>query len=644
MTTEFTTTLSSFDVSSELSTLQSLKKRGFANASTSCMNATMSPEGQIKKIRVIDHNPARENSAIKNSADAHDTDSSSEPDSDRQDGERDRSLPYCVFHSQSSSMDPSLRSVLGKYIRSEYVINCLELAGFDSPAVVMCLNDSAIKQVEEFVITACSLMASKRLRARYLGPVFARHPSHFRLPAGVICGIRLAIEELRRTQDQHQSPTMRGEFAGVVSQLRTPSSTPSANYDENCSDSYHYVLTDAVTQTHLTLSTSADSGCWTSTSSSTVEPHSSSPILNEVHLKGNDSPQPAQSPSSPLSDVPNVQPSFDQPLSSIDYSSSSITNPSTSVPSSEFLATARTEFLASHLNENTLIGRKRILDELTLAPCSGFPAAISESSLSASSLKLPAYPQFQPDTDSNVDLSRLIEHSSASACRLAARQFVNAKLVRGEDFDIQMEVSSPPGGSRRITGIFYCHLCREKRERTCAVRFSVARNRYPVLSNVISHLRTHFHHQTANGQPTSVAASMPSGKSFSRKSGEASHSPTAESLLTAAVSLGSCVSPTTLPMSCAPPPLSTNTFLSQNPFCDLMSQVVHLASTAAVAAAATTNTTGPAVVIGSTSTATLQPKCMSLDASESFQPRQRSFSHSSQSCFSPPQPGPNEAI
>ncbi|KAL7057744.1 hypothetical protein AAHC03_016937 [Spirometra sp. Aus1] len=642
MTSSLTTTLSSFNVPSELSTLQNPKKRGFPNVAATDMNAPTSPENLTKKIRLADHHSSGGNSANRNSIDAHNTDSSSEPDSDRQDGGRERSLPDCVFHSHSSSMDPSLRSVLGKYIRSEYVINCLELAGFDSPAVLMCLNDSGIRQVEEFVGTACSLMPSKRLRLRYLGPVFARHPSHFRLPAGVICGLRLAIEELRRTQNQSQSPIVGGEFAGVAPQIRTPSSTPSGNYDENCSESAHYVLLDAVTQTDITLSTSADSGLWTSTSSSTVEPQSSSPLLNEVHLKGHDSPQPVHSPSSPLPEVTNVHPSLDQSPSAVIYSSSSSANAITSVPSSDLLVTTPTEFLTSHLSENTLIGCKRILEELTLAPCSGITVTTSASPLLSSPRRLSAYPQFQPDDDSNVDLSRLIEHSSASACRLAARQFVNAKLVRGEDFDIQMEVSSTPGGSRRITGIFYCHLCREKRERTCAVRFSVARNRYPVLSNVISHLRTHFHHQAASGQPTPVAASTPSGKPCSGKNGETSRSPTAESMLTSAVGLGSCVSPTTLPISCAPPPLSTNTFLSQNPFCDLMSQVVHLASTAAVAVAATTNSTSPSAVISSTNTSILQPKGMSLKASESSQPRQRSFSHSSQSRFSS-LPGPNEA-
>ncbi|TPP56684.1 hypothetical protein FGIG_09432 [Fasciola gigantica] len=112
-----------------------------------------------------------------------------------------------------------------------------------------------------------------------------------------------------------------------------------------------------------------------------------------------------------------------------------------------------------------------------------------------------------------IDLERLKQHSSASAVRLASRQFVNAHLVRGRDFDMEMEISVTPEGLKRVTGIFYCHLCREKRERTSAVRFSIARNRYPVLSNVLSHLKTHFQYrgQLFHMQPN--AQSVPQIKS-----------------------------------------------------------------------------------------------------------------------------------
>lgn len=92
----------------------------------------------------------------------------------------------------------------------------------------------------------------------------------------------------------------------------------------------------------------------------------------------------------------------------------------------------------------------------------------------------------------DINIEHLKQHSSASAIRLASRQFINANLVQNRHFKIDMEVNPTAEGPLRVTGIFNCHLCRQKRDRSTPVRFSIARNRYPVMSNVLSHLKIHF--------------------------------------------------------------------------------------------------------------------------------------------------------
>ena len=185
-------------------------------------------------------------------------------------------------------------------------------------------------------------------------------------------------------------------------------------------------------------------------------------------------------------------------------------------------------------------------------------------------------------TTDNIDVERLIHHSSASACRLAARQFVNANLVRGKHFDMQMEVSGGENGQKRVTGIFYCHLCREKRERTCAVRFSVARNRYPVMSNVLSHLKTHFQYQSS----VSAASSNASVGGLKK--------------LAPSIQPPPSVSPSTLIDSSTPSMTPTETpFFSPNTIFNLVSRVVQFAPSA--------NAPLPATEVGISSQAPLAP-------------------------------------
>ncbi len=96
------------------------------------------------------------------------------------------------------------------------------------------------------------------------------------------------------------------------------------------------------------------------------------------------------------------------------------------------------------------------------------------------------------DHDVVLDLEKLKNNSTASIIRLSAKQYHDADLVEGRDFEVKIELSTGEDGFKRATGIYCCHLCLGKRGEVSAVRFSIAKNRYPVVSNVMSHLKIHF--------------------------------------------------------------------------------------------------------------------------------------------------------
>uniref|UniRef100_A0A5K3EUL9 Sal-like protein 2 n=1 Tax=Mesocestoides corti TaxID=53468 RepID=A0A5K3EUL9_MESCO len=328
-------------------------------------------------------------------------------------------------------------------------------------------NEANIRQLEAFVGTTCALINSTKIRQYFLGPVYSRHPTSFKLPAGVVCGLRLAIQELKQ---------------------------------KNISMSFNSPLTtvsDATVQTEISFPTLGGSGGGGFGAASITSSEGSPP-----------DPPFANAP-----DASSLPPPAHISVDNLPYSDP----PSMSVI------------------EKGNLECKRVLDGLG-GHFSMHTQPQSQQTHSKTSATL----------NENIDVERLIHHSSASACRLAARQFVNANLVRGQHFDMKMEVSGGgEGGQKRVTGIFYCHLCREKRERTCAVRFSVARNRYPVMSNVLSHLKTHFQYQSSSATAAAVGVKK-------------------------------------LPPSVSPPvPMdSTGPFLSPTSFCNLMSRVVQFAASA----------------------------------------------------------------
>ncbi|KER33033.1 hypothetical protein T265_00944 [Opisthorchis viverrini] len=405
--------------------------------------------------------------------------------------ERDRTDTLRNSVVNLSAIEPEVRGIIFKYVQSESVICCLELAGFTSPYVLTCLDETQIHRVEDFVGHACTLMNSASVRERFIGPIFSDFPEQFRFPSGTVCGLLLATAEIKRRYSSLSKPN------------------ESYLVDHNTKN-----LTDVSAQTDISLP-------FASSLSTAGEANYSNKLSNAIiksspPTQGAGSPQSAASTSSAVIEFP----------STLDSASKSNTEnvATSSDPMSMMAAAFQAAAVAAAGNNHTIqpaLGSKsttadsstgtsgeQISNPLELAQALGnqFPVEITSAARLVAAVSGCAFSNpFQPSQttlgpgvnydEEVVDLDRLKQHSSASAIRLASRQFLNAHLVRGRDFDMEMEISTTPEGVKRVTGIFYCHLCREKRERTSAVRFSIARNRYPVLSNVLSHLKTHFQYR-----------------------------------------------------------------------------------------------------------------------------------------------------
>lgn len=348
-----------------------------------------------------------------------------------------------------NKLDPEFADLVSRFVGLEHVSRCLELAGFCTLHVLFCLDEVHLERLEEFVRHACSLMKSVKLREYFTGPLFAHDPSKFRLPSGSVCGILLAVNELRRRHRFHSAmlstsdPLLNNKFLDrpmnnvacqTQSYLASPNSSVDSVHDPNEPNLIGKTKIEHSVQNSESLPSSLANVC---------EPSS---LDHDIISQSNVSNSKANST---MNDT-----NYDSKSTVIELNSSLISNDSSggiqpTLDSRNFSSSIQNQLISN------LCGNGVIDDEA-------------------------------------VDLFRLKQHSAASAIRLASRQFVNAHLVRGRDFDVEMEFSLTPDGFKRVTGIFYCHLCREKRERSSAVRFSIARNRYPVLSNVLSHLKTHF--------------------------------------------------------------------------------------------------------------------------------------------------------
>ncbi|CAH8870895.1 unnamed protein product [Trichobilharzia szidati] len=417
-----------------------------------------------------------------------------------------------------TKLDPEFRDLISRYVCSDYVIHCLELAGFCSPYVVARMDYHQLQRLEAFVGHACSVMKSASLREHFVGPIFAGDPLKFKLPSGAACGILLAANEIRRRYRRTQLP--------VESQNVTDEDV--IIVPDSCDQSFN----DAACQTY--------SSTFHSLSVLSPVPNISTDALSVVGNLETTSPTAAMNSNPRTSNSPNsskLELNTASKTGSAAMMASALHVTAAVVSGNGFNSSMPTENSSAALptlNNSTSVDASSVLHPQTSpspvssrvsvsAPNTHTPTVTSNTFSSQPNFVLSPSPVDCGNgvlgTDA-VILERLKQHSSASAIRLASRQFVNAYLMRGRDFDMEMELSVTPDGCKRVTGIFYCHLCRKKRERTSAVRFTIARNRYPVLSNVLSHLKTHFHYkgQLMSGLEASVIQQtqslLKSAKSF----------------------------------------------------------------------------------------------------------------------------------
>ncbi|VEL08700.1 unnamed protein product [Protopolystoma xenopodis] len=411
-------------------------------------------------------------------------------------------------------MDPEVRAIISKFVHSDTVIHCLELAGFTTAPVLACLLDiSQIRQLEDYVRNACELMPSRAARVWFLGSLFAHRPDRFRLPAGAICGLRLAINELSRRDmiSSHSDSKISYGHAGSVSPHRSSSDEDkygNAN-DGDCHDdpSLHneMIKFEAGCQTSLSLPLILDTTNHLAAAAAAFLPIT------------------CASASTCIADT-NSTTSFNTGNSHSSIVSDSGSMASTITVSSAHVSHTQGCNSAAMVSiNNTVPGSASISNNLQSPVCSGANSSIpllpflsnnqqsSSHLLSTNTIPNSVVVGATGTTGSGmldeerIDLERLKQHATASAVRLATRQFINAHLIRGRDFDMEMELSITAEGLKRVTGIFYCHLCREKRDRTSAVRFSIARNRHPVMSNVLSHLKMHFQYRGQTLPPSNGA-------------------------------------------------------------------------------------------------------------------------------------------
>ncbi|CAL8085652.1 unnamed protein product [Calicophoron daubneyi] len=416
-------------------------------------------------------------------------------------------------------IDPELRMLICKYVRSEAILRCLELAGFTSPYVLACLDEVQIRHLEEFVGHACSLMNSTLARESFIGPIFAKYPGRFKLPSGAVCGLLLATAEIKRRYcdgslldsscpDHGASRMEELTDMGCQTDISIP---PGSNQNRLFAAQTMVLGTTHPVNTVLNVNCTSPKIQHSQNGSTDVparnfgehHPTKSTTATSNANVLAVDSISTVTSTTDTVAMMAAAfQAAAVAATSCSSYGQSGVKfDSSASATSENGLSTSG--HLPNSAGPGGAFGTSLPSDTNTVMTsvqnAVRLVAAVSGCAVQNSTQPCPPVMSstapccmFEEEV---IDLERLKQHSSASAIRLASRQFVNAHLTRGRDFDMEMEVSITQEGLKRVTGIFYCHLCREKRERTSAVRFSIARNRYPVLSNVLSHLKTHFQYR-----------------------------------------------------------------------------------------------------------------------------------------------------
>ena len=80
---------------------------------------------------------------------------------------------------------------------------------------------------------------------------------------------------------------------------------------------------------------------------------------------------------------------------------------------------------------------------------------------------------------------------SQNVIERVSKKFTDVKLEYKEDFDLDIKIQKTEAGPK-CSGVFLCHFCRNLKGQTKSIKFSVSKENYVILSNVITHLKLHF--------------------------------------------------------------------------------------------------------------------------------------------------------
>lgn len=337
-------------------------------------------------------------------------------------------------------MDEECQETLKRHTRCDEVTRCLELAGYKTREVLACIAndlDTEIRLIEDSVRRACSHMDEEERRS-YIG-LYARSPEEFRFPIGEKRALLLAVRELAQASR---------------------------------------VTCDASTQT----------------------PTSANHVQSQIAVDFHNACWPHAPPGHPVNPSAPSLPQLPIFATESNVSGSAVsTAPTPPVPLAGPVTASRVHFhpIYGVSNAGELSSTSTAASPGNATHMAGHPHSVlftGNGSLGAAAGPNPVGSNgaSPAEHDVVVDLEKLKNNSTASIIRLSAKQYHDAELIEGRDFEVKIEVTTGEDGYKRATGIYCCHLCLGKRGEVSAVRFSIAKNRYPVVSNVMSHLKIHF--------------------------------------------------------------------------------------------------------------------------------------------------------
>lgn len=112
----------------------------------------------------------------------------------------------------------------------------------------------------------------------------------------------------------------------------------------------------------------------------------------------------------------------------------------------------------------------------------------NELCLEASEMRVDSKKQFSVNIERKTEI---LETWAASVIDRVSKKYLNATLEFKKDFDLDieiMETSLEP----KCSGLYRCFICRGLKGHPKDIKFSLSKEGYVILSNVITHLKQHF--------------------------------------------------------------------------------------------------------------------------------------------------------